>query len=308
MVQASGPPPAVGVEWLDHTAQPACDALSAGELTVAEFARRVDWPGAWGYPLELYAPILEEVRSRGLPLVALNAPVEVVRQVARQGLASLDSGQRARLAPALDLDDPAYRGLLERQFAGHGADSPEARDNFVAAQIARDETMAHHLARALHPWPDGGRRAVVLAGGGHLAHGQGLPARIRRRLPGVEPVTILPVAADRLREGAGQKAPAPPADYLWATQPPPPRPPRLGIMIHPKGGRGLAVAGVWPGGPAAEAGLAKGDVLLAVDGRPLESAKDIHDAIKSAPHEPHRYTVLRDGKELIITITLPAGE
>jgi uncharacterized iron-regulated protein len=308
LMLAGGPPPVVGVEWLDHTAQPACDALSAGQVTVEEFARRVDWPHAWGYPLELYAPILEEVRARGLELVALNAPVEVVRQVARQGLGSLSPAERERIAPALDLEDPAYRELLERQFAGHGVEDPEAQDNFLAAQIARDETMAHHLAQALRPWPDGGRRGVVFAGGGHLAHGQGLPARIRRRLPGAEVLTFLPVSADKFKEGPEKRPPGAPADYLWVTQPPPPRPPRLGIMIHPTGGRGLQVAGVWPGGPAAGAGVRKGDVLLAVDGRPLASAKDIHDAIKAAPHQPHRYTVLRDGRELTLTITLPAGD
>ncbi len=297
-------PLVVGVEWLDHGAQPACDALSAGTISVDEFAKRADWKRRWGYPLALYRPILELVRRRRLKLVALNAPLEVVRKVARQGLEALTPAERARLAPSLDLEDPEYEKLVARQFQGHGAEGRQAQQNFLAAQIARDETMAHHLAQALAPWPDGGKKAVVLAGSAHLAHGRGLPPRIARRLPGVKLITFLPVSADNLTEAR----PSPhqsrgPADYLMVTPPAPPRPPRLGILVRPVAG-GLLVEGVWPQGAAGKAGMKKGDILVSVDGGPIKTAKDIHNLIKAAPYAPHRYLVRRSGKELVLSITL----
>lgn len=307
LLAGDGSPLVVGVEWLDAGAQAACDAFTAGEIGLKEFARRAQWERRWGYPLRLYAPILEWVRARRLRLVALNAPAAVARKVARRGLASLSAQERAQLAPALDLDDPAYARMLAAQFVGHGVMGRVAKENFVAAQIVRDETMAHHLAQALVPWPDGGKRGVVLVGDGHFVHGLGLPPRIARRLPGVRLVTVLPVSRDRLVElqPGGESAPA--ADLLVVTPPKPPRPPRLGVFLQPVA-EGLLVRGVWPGSPAARAGLRRGDVLLAVDGRRLTRAKDIHDAIKAAPWAAHTYRVRRGGQELEVVIRLVAGE
>lgn len=296
-------PLVVGIEWLEHGAQPACDALSAGEITVAEFAKRVDWRRNWGYPLKLYAPILEEVRSRGIKLVALNAPLSVVRQVARGGLKSLTPEQRAQLAPAMDLDDPAYRAMVARQFAAHGVKGRRAADNFLAAQVARDETMAHYLARAMTPWPDGRIRGLVLAGSGHLVHGLGLVPRIKRRLPGAVLLTVLPVSRNRLATGRPFPAGHAPADVLWVTEPAPPRPPRLGVMLKAAPG-GLKVMAVVPGMAAQKAGVEKGDLLLKVDGVVIKKAKDIHNAIKSAPMQPHRYLLRRGANTLEIEIDL----
>lgn len=299
-----GPAPVVGIEWLDHGAQPACDALASGSITVDEFAWLADWNNRWGYTLDLYRPILEYVREHGLKLYALNAPLKVVRKVARQGLKSLTPQERATLAPALNLEDPDYEEMVARQFQGHGVMGKQAQANFLAAQIGRDETMAHNLADALHPWPDGGKKAVVLVGSAHLAHGRGLPPRIERRLPGVKLITLLPVSSDKLKE-AGQdiQDSEAPADYLIVTASAPPRPPRLGVMIRPAEG-GLLVEGIWPGGAAFKAGVKKGDILKAVDGKTLNSPKDIHNVIKAAPYKPHQYLVIRDGKELLLEITL----
>ncbi|KMY66339.1 hypothetical protein AAU61_17940 [Desulfocarbo indianensis] len=308
LMNQQGPPPVVGIEWLDHQAQAACDALAGGSVTVEEFARLADWDARWGYPLDLYRPILEYVRQHKLKLVAMNAPLKVVRKLARQGFQALSAAERGQLAPALDLHDPAYAEMIARQFQGHGVEGKEAQSNFMAAQIARDETMAHHLAADLYPWPDGGKKAVVLVGSAHLAHGRGLPPRLERRLPGVKLITFLPVSSDKM-EMARQELPEAegPADYIMVTEPAPPRPPRLGIMV--RGAReGLLVEGVWPQGEAFKAGLRKGDIIRAVDGKPLQTPKDIHDAIKAAPYEPHTYQVLRGGKDLALTITLPKAK
>ncbi|MEW5913139.1 MAG: ChaN family lipoprotein [Thermodesulfobacteriota bacterium] len=301
-LMARGRPLVVGVEWLDHSVQPACDLLAAGKISVLEFARQAHWEEQWGFPLKLYATILEEVRKQGHRLVALNAPLAAVRQVARGGLKSLTPAQRASLAPSLDLSDPAYRAAMARQFRGHGVRGPQAQESFFAAQVARDETMAHYLAQALEPWPDSGRRAVLLAGGGHLSHGLGLPPRILRRLPGVRLLSVLPVSAQAAAFLAGSDR-GWPADLVVASTPAPSGPPRLGVLLKPEPG-GLRVARVLPGSAAQKAGLEAGDLLLAVDGRPLSSPKGIHDAIKAAPFAPHRYRLQRGGRELELVISL----
>ncbi len=46
----------------------------------------------------------------------------------------------------------------------------------------------------------------------------------------------------------------------------------IGVKIDAKPGRGLSIAGVFPGGPAAKAGIRVGDLVVEVDGRSLISA------------------------------------
>lgn len=53
----------------------------------------------------------------------------------------------------------------------------------------------------------------------------------------------------------------------------------LGLRVREEGGR-LLVDAVDPDGPAARAGLGKGDVLLAVGGAPVKTAKDVADRLK----------------------------
>ena len=303
MMLDGGLRPVVGVEWLDHEVQPICQRFSQGQLTVAEFARQVDWTRRWGHSLTLYTPLLELVQRHRLTLAPLNAPSSLIRQVAHQGLAGLKPAERAQLAPSLDLTDPDYRAMLDEQFVLHGMAGQKMEEYFFQAQVARDETMAWRLAQALAPWPDGQARAVVLAGAGHLAHGLGLPGRIARRLPHVRLLSVLPVEAQRLAQMRLQPG-APPADLMVVAAPAPPRPPRLGVMLSPGRG-GLKVERVLPGSPAQAAGIQPGDLLTQVDGRPLTTVKDIHDALKAAPHDPHSYQVSREGKELSITISLP---
>jgi len=68
-------------------------------------------------------------------------------------------------------------------------------------------------------------------------------------------------------------------------------------------GRGVRVAAVAPGSPAALAGLAAGDVLTAIDGRWTTSAHDVYAAAASV--EPGReapVAAVRDGKEIALNV------
>ena len=308
LMSRKGEKPVVGVEWLETPAQPACDQLSRGEITVAEFAEQVNWKERWGFDLALYAPILEEVRLKGLDLLALNAPREVVRSIARKGLGSLDQKQRSQIAPRLDLEDKAYRRFVAAQFPGHGVHGKEMQNNFLTAQIARDETMAGAMARGLGPWPDGGKRGVVFCGSGHMSHGLGLPPRLARRLPGVKMLTVLPVSQNRLKEAGWPPDPAGyPADVLVVTGPAPLRPhgrPRLGLSLKPVE-NGLLVEGVMPGSPAQKAGIRQNDLLKAMDSKPLHEVMDIHRGLRNSPHGRHNYTIERNGARFTIAIALP---
>jgi S1-C subfamily serine protease len=70
---------------------------------------------------------------------------------------------------------------------------------------------------------------------------------------------------------------------------------------------GLLVTGVSPDGPAAQAGLLVGDLLLEFDGRPLSDPEDLMDALdESRIGRPAPATLVRGGQ--LQTVSVTAGE
>jgi membrane-associated protease RseP (regulator of RpoE activity) len=67
--------------------------------------------------------------------------------------------------------------------------------------------------------------------------------------------------------------------------------------------RGLLVARVEPGSPAAKAGIAVGDVLLEVGGTPIDRASDVLEALSATSGKPVAVAVIRDRKRTTIDVT-----
>lgn len=69
----------------------------------------------------------------------------------------------------------------------------------------------------------------------------------------------------------------------------------------------VEVLAVEPGGPAAGAGLREGDLIAAVEGRPVESVDDLHRFLAAWPvGRPATLTVLR-GRDRLDVAVVPAG-
>ena len=69
--------------------------------------------------------------------------------------------------------------------------------------------------------------------------------------------------------------------------------------------RGALIEGVTSGSSAAQAGLQKNDVIVKWDGEPIESAREMSRQIRETPPgRLVRLTVMRDGRELEINVTL----
>jgi S1-C subfamily serine protease len=109
-------------------------------------------------------------------------------------------------------------------------------------------------------------------------------------------------------------------DLAGKPMPPPAGPPRgalLGINIGggPDLAEGVEVMGVSPSGPAAAAGLRTGDVIVAVDGKPLKksagrpASRELVEQMRSTPPgQQVKVDYLRDGRKLSTTVTTVAAE
>ncbi|MDX9735356.1 MAG: M20/M25/M40 family metallo-hydrolase [Thermoanaerobaculia bacterium] len=70
-------------------------------------------------------------------------------------------------------------------------------------------------------------------------------------------------------------------------------------------GPGVRVDSVVPGSPAERAGVAAGDVLLRLEGRPVASLRDYAERLRAmAPGQAVRATFVRGGKEIELVVTL----
>ena len=79
----------------------------------------------------------------------------------------------------------------------------------------------------------------------------------------------------------------------------------LGVSLEAEAEDGAAVSDAVDGGPAAEAGLEDGDVIVAVDGEPVESVQDIRAAVDAKkPGETMVLDVRRDGEEQQLEVEL----
>ncbi len=90
----------------------------------------------------------------------------------------------------------------------------------------------------------------------------------------------------------------------------------IGVQIQPvtreiadslglKNAEGALVAEPQAGGPAAKAGIKSGDVITKVDGNPVKDARTLARRIGGlAPGASVKLTLVRDGKETLVTLTL----
>lgn len=73
----------------------------------------------------------------------------------------------------------------------------------------------------------------------------------------------------------------------------------------PESARGVVILDVVPGGPAAQAGLARGDVLLEVDGEPVRSLADLRAILdRHRPGDRVTVTVQHGDERRVRTVTL----
>lgn len=207
---------AIGMEMFQTPFQEPLDDWSAGRIDETVLRRETEYDERWGFDYAMYRPILEYARSRGLEIVALNAPRELAYAVAKGGVDSLDP-ELAGTLPELELDNAEHRAMFDAEFdvGEHGAE--ETVDQYYQAQVVWDETMGSRVAAALAR-DDGPAKMVVLAGRVHVKHGLGIPDRAAKR--GAAPyVVVLPVTAAELKSELKMAPEARSADFFWVVDP-----------------------------------------------------------------------------------------
>ena len=263
----TNPDLAIGVEWFQTPYQNYLDDYIAARISEKEMLEQTEYFSRWRFDYRLYRPIMNYARKHAIPVIALNAPVELIRAVSSKGLDNLPEELKAQLPSAYDFSNKAYEEVLKLVYKMH----PE-RDGefqwFYESQLTWDETMADNVADYLKENPQ--KRMIVFAGRGHISHGYGIPSRVSRRIQ-AEDATVITHSGDVFDINI--------ADFLvFAKEVKLLAQGKLGALIGVDM-KGVKITGFTSNSAAQKAGLKKNDVITSVDGQDISSYTDLKYSI-----------------------------
>ena len=166
---------AIGLEMFRSDSQQALDQWIAGNIGEAEFQKI--YYDNWTYSWSVYQIIFEYAKKEKIPMIGLNVPRDITRQVSRQGFNSLSEEQKGKLADVSCRVDKEYMDYIKKAFGDHGHGQLNFT-YFCEAQLVWDSAMALHTLAYLKKNPDA--VVVLLAGAGHVQKGA-VPRQIRIR-------------------------------------------------------------------------------------------------------------------------------
>jgi len=253
---------AIGMEMFQKPFQAVLDEYIAGVIDEKTFLKRSEYYKRWAFDYNLYREILLFARENRIPVIALNIRKEIVTKVSKGGLLTLSEEDLKEVPGDMDLSDTEYRERLRESYAAHA--NPEGRnfDFFYQSQVLWDEAMAHNLNEFMTKNP--GHQVVVLAGGGHMSFGSGIPKRAYR-LNRREYAVLL--NAEDVEKGI--------ADYVLFPSPVPfKETPKLGVQL--KDDRGVVtITMVSPDSAAEKAGLRADDAIISLDSEKMAAVEDV---------------------------------
>jgi uncharacterized iron-regulated protein len=305
----------VGMEMFQRPYQGVMDRWSRGELSERDFLKESRWYPKWGMDYDYYKAILDYIRERHIPLLALNASSELVKEVRRHGFNSLSETWQDQL-PEVDLSDPHHRRFVEVFYKAHPATSTKSFETFYHVYVLWDETMAQTITSYLATEEGRDKKVVVLAGGNHVRYGFGIPRRAFRRVP-VAYSIVLPMEVsipedrkDLLMEVRLPEIPLVPADFFWTVsyEDLKGEKVRLGVLLEETDGN-LKVSKVLEGSLAAQAGIQPGDILVSLDGEDLQESFDLLYLLdRKRPGDTGRLLIRREQRSLEMTLHFQASK
>jgi len=266
---AAGRKVVVGLEMYPYPEQHWLDDWTEGRISEEAFLP--SWYRNWGYNWLYYRDIFLFAREKGIRLVAINAPREVVSAVRQKGFQGLTPEEAAHIPTKIDTKSPDHLRLFKASFdeatSFHVGSSDAQWQAMLNAQCVWDATMAWNAAAVLTRDADPKTVVVVLVGAGHVQYGLGIERQARQWYPG-KIASVIPVEVEDPKKGPVSAVQASYANFVWGVPAEiGPLYPDLGLATHTRpDDKRLEVLDVEKDTPAAAAGFQVGDVLLTLDG------------------------------------------
>jgi uncharacterized iron-regulated protein len=299
----------IALEMFPYTDQAALDAWNRGGISEDQFVVTSHWYEVWGYHWGYYRDIFLYAQQHGIRVLAVNAPRELVTAVRQKGLGSLPAEQAAHLPPRIDVTSDEHLAFFKASFdegdTMHGGMTDAAWTSMLAAQATWDGAMAWNAVKALDGLgADPKAVVVVLVGEGHVAYGLGIERQARAYFH--EPIASIigmPIADEH---GPIPVVRASYANFIWGlAQEKNSAWPSLGVSTRAADGGRRQIIDVEKDSPAARAGLAVGDLLVAIDRTPIDNRETLNRVMATFRWgDVPTVTVQREGREVTSPVPL----
>ena len=166
---------AIGLEMFRKDSQQALNRWVAGNIDEEEFQEI--YYDNWNYSWSAYRMIFDYARKQKIPMIGLNVPRDITRQVSLGGFQSLSKEAKGKLSDVACRVDKAYMQYIRKAFGAHA----HGNLNFIyfcEAQLVWDNIMAINILNYLNQHPD--TVVVALTGTGH-AQKVAVPRQISSR-------------------------------------------------------------------------------------------------------------------------------
>lgn len=178
------------------------------------------WPNYSGS----YRPMIEFAKEHFIPVIAANAPGDIVRCIGEYGeeyINRLPTEQRGFVAKNAFLNDQTYQKKFDQFMTQmrHGKMDEERIAASYAAQLIRDNTMAESILDALNTNPNA--QVVHLNGSFHSAQHLGTVAMLKQRRPDLNIAVITPIRAQTPQKPNWTKEDLKQGDFIYLLRPQP---------------------------------------------------------------------------------------
>jgi uncharacterized iron-regulated protein len=193
LLHEAGVQVAIGLEMFRSDNQKVLNRWISGDIDKTAFQKI--YYDNWNFAWPLYGMIFEYARDEEIPMVGLNVPRDITRQVARDGFKSLSDEQKAKLSHITCRVDKEYMDYIRKAFGGHAHGNLNF-NYFCEAQLVWDNAMAVSALDYLTTNPNA--VMVILAGTGHVRK-QAIPAQISKRsdIPYAVMLPVVPGSIER---------------------------------------------------------------------------------------------------------------
>jgi uncharacterized iron-regulated protein len=291
---------AIGLEMFPVTSQDVLNKWGLGILSQDEFLREGLWYIHWNFNFGFYEKIFAFAKAKTIPVYGLNAPREIITKIRMSGWDALSDEEKA-IVPKPDLTHPEHRQLIRTIFEGaeippqmKGAGLDMMFEGLYRSQTAWDSVMGYHALEGLKKEQ---KKMIVLAGSGHLIYHLGINLRAyeKSRLAGKTVISVfIPKGQKSVRVARSL------GDYIWGI-PEEARPafPSVGLSFKKfKGLENIVIDAKPVDGVAKDADFEKGDIVLAVDGKPTANINELRINLAKFKWEDEvKFRILRNAQE-----------
>ncbi|MCP4073978.1 MAG: ChaN family lipoprotein [Hyphomicrobiales bacterium] len=221
--------PAIVMEMISSGKSQILDKyLSGPDAEPAGLGPALDWANSGWPDWTYYQPIAEIAMRSGLPILPGDPDRPLIREIARQGIDSLEKAEQQLLALDSPLSAVLDKALVEDIKDSHCNLLPQAMIGpMVQVQRFRDAKLARAVVDADTQGNAGDRtggvgRVILIAGNGHVRNDRGVPWYLIRQQPKatISSVMLLEINSETpnfeeliITDPQGRPA----ADYFWFT-------------------------------------------------------------------------------------------